>query len=266
MNDSKIRNNKYLTLFDWKTLAAVLLMCLLVVFAMNLLKTNKPADYSDSEIKENIALVESVQQASVDDVEAAVDQLEAVATGGPSSSSVKAYYMRKFRDCVVVGDSLTEGLSVYGWLPSSQVFSEIGASVIYGDSMFESAAKAKPKYAFFAFGMNDMGNYSGDAKKFTKRYGELIDRFHKLSPDTKIFVCSISTPTADAIKDNSSIGHYKEFNKAIKQMCKDKKIKYIDISQILVEHPDLYAGDGIHADTSYYPLWMDMMAKKAGLK
>ncbi len=242
----------------------VLVFCVLFIF--NLFKFNISAGGSDSDIKASEKLVTEMQSGSVEDIESRVKALDD-ADGSSSSTvnGVKAKYMRKFKDCVVVGDSLTEGLSVYGFLSSGQVFSKIGASVVYGDDLFDGAAALKPKCAFFAFGMNDMGNYSGDEKAFIKRYSELLDRFMKASPNTKVYVCSISTPDKAAISRNSSIGNYKKFNAAIKAMCEKKKIPYIDDAYILADDPSLYAGDGIHAQPAYYPIWLDKMAEAAGL-
>lgn len=237
-----------------------------IIFLFNLFKINRPTDrLSEEEMRKNArSLNRIVEEATVDAVQAQLDAMEQ--SGNTKvAETAKARFMKKFAKSMVVGDSLTEGLPLYGYLSEDQVVSKIGASLINGDDMFKKASSARPANVFFAFGMNDMGNYKGDARAFVKRYSELIDKFHKESPKTRIYVCSISTPTEEAIKDNSSISKYAEFNREIQKMCKKKKITYIDISKLLPEHPEKYAPDGIHADASYYPLWLNMMADAAGL-
>ena len=49
-----------------------------------------------------------------------------------------------------------------------------------GDDLFSSAANTYPKFAFMSFGMNDMGNYSGNADLFIEKYTKLIKEFKKL--------------------------------------------------------------------------------------
>jgi hypothetical protein len=256
---------------DWKRVAVIIMLLFLVVFLFNIFKFNIKASYSDSQIAKNRKLVESYQDTDVSTVE---EQLAKAGSGSDSSSSSgsgsgsaseKAKYMKKFRGCIVVGDSVTEGLSLYGWLSDDQVFSKVGASILNGDSLFSKAAATYPKKAFFAFGMNDMGNYRGNAEAFTSDYVDLLQSFHKKSPKTKIYICGISTPSKKAQKHKKSIRKYKEFNAALKKMCKKHGYVYIDVHDILEKHPDLYAEDGIHADTGYYPYWLDRMAKKAGL-
>ena len=182
-----------------------------------------------------------------------------------NGQSNKARYMSKFKGSIVVGDSVTEGLSVYGWLSDDQVFSKIGSSVMTGDDLFSSAAGTYPSTAFFAFGMNDMGNYRGDEKAFIKKYEARLKAFHKASPKTKICVCGISAPTDAAMAKNKSISNYKKFNSAIKKMCAKNKYVYIPTADILQKHPELYAGDGIHAQATYYPYWLDRMIEGAEL-
>jgi hypothetical protein len=242
--------------------SAVIIFAIAVIF--NCCRSYASGGLDDKLMKKNRAEVKALQTAVVADVESAVNALDK-ANEVDSTASQRIRYQRMFSSSVILGDSLTEGLTVYNWLTEATVFAQVGGSVVYGEENFQKAASTYPKYAFFAFGMNDMGNYSGDASAFIEQYTKLLKGFQKTSPKTRILVNSISTPTEDAIKDNSSIGHYKEFNEAIKQMCKDNNYTYIDISEILPSHPDLYAGDGIHADPSYYPVWMDKMIESAGM-
>ena len=259
-------DNRIIPELNARMIIAVIMLIFLVVFLFNLMRVDRKTASSDRKVEANITAVDKFQSASVTTIEKAIDKLDAAAdSSAQNTASIKARYIKKFKNCVVVGDSLTEGLPLYGYLSSNQVFSKVGASVVSGDDLFESAAATYPKCAFFAFGMNDMGNYSGNAKNFIARYEELLKAFKKKSPDTKLYVCSISTPSAAAIKSNKSIGNYRKFNKAIKKMCKDLDITYIDISYILKDDPDLYAGDGIHANTDYYPIWLDEMSAEAGL-
>lgn len=273
MKDNKDIKNKISNMTEnarkpGNRLAAVIsaiVILLFLVFIFQLVRPNLNGRHSEKEMEGNISAAAALQKVSVVDVEHAVDQLDSAANGGSLSDDRKTRYQQLFRNCTVTGDSLTEGLSVYGWLSDEQVYSKIGASVLNSSDLFDKAAATEPKAAFFAFGMNDMGNYSGDSTAFIKKYSSLIKAFRKKSPDSKILVCSISTPSQDAIKSNSSIGNYKKFNKALERMCNKEGYIFVNDTAILQDHPELYAGDGIHASPEYYPLWMDEMAKAAQL-
>ena len=248
---ARVKNNnraanvakEYIKDMDKNKVASIILLLFLVVFLFNLLKFNRKVPVGKDEIEKN-------------------KQSGEVSANGQSN---KARYMSKFKGSIVVGDSVTEGLSVYGWLSDDQVFSKIGSSVMTGDDLFSSAAGTYPSTAFFAFGMNDMGNYRGDEKAFIKKYKARLKAFHKASPKTKICVCGISAPTDSAMAKNKSISNYKKFNSAIKKMCAKNKYVYIPTADILQKHPELYAGDGIHAQATYYPYWLDRMIEEAEL-
>lgn len=247
-----------------RTAVAVLVVVFVGTVLFNLVKPTKVASIDKSVMKANIETLNEMQTADAEAIEKKVRTLDA-RDAHSNDAGMKIIYRRMFSTSAILGDSLTEGLTVYGWLPTSVVFSKIGGSIIYGDDIFDKAARTKPQFAFFAYGMNDMGNYSGNADNFIKKYSSLLKKFRKTSPNTTIVVNSISTPTKAARAGNKSIRAYKKFNKAIKKMCHDEHYIFLDISDILPNNPDLYAGDGIHAAPDYYPLWMDRMIDAAGL-
>ncbi|MGN1382688.1 MAG: hypothetical protein ACI4W2_07725 [Eubacterium sp.] len=257
-------------------IVCIIIIILVLVFIFNLLKFNRHASPNDAGVQKNVKTIESYDYSSVAKVQSkvnALDESNPTKGGGSSSSSSgnsRVQYMKKFNGSVVVGDSLTEGLTAYGFLSDDQVFCKIGASVMHGDSLFTSAARTYPKNAFFAFGMNDMGNYNGNPKPFIARYTELLKKFHKISPKTKIYICSITKPSDKTLKKRKVLKNYNKFNTALEKMCGSSSMSsispvYINITGILEQHSNLYAGDGIHAQPAYYPYWLDEMAQKAGL-
>lgn len=261
---------RFLTTPDGIVCAVIVI--LVFIFIFHLLQFNHRAEPSASAVKQNIETVQSYDYSTVATIESKVQSLDQSnpTTGGSSATDSRAQYRKQFSNCVVVGDSVTEGLSAYGFLSDDQVFCEIGASVMHSGKLFTAAARTYPNNAFFAFGMNDMGNYNGNPKAFTDHYTELLKEFHKISPKTRIYVCSISKPSDRTLKKRKILRNYKKFNDAIEQMCESSKLSdvkpvYINVTGILEDHSNLYAGDGIHAQPAYYPYWLDMMAEKAGL-
>lgn len=248
----------------------VVLLVLVSLFFVNFLRNNSPADINEdtTTIKANIATISTFDYSKVVSIEEQIKKLEDTEARGNfdvSKKLTKAQYRKIFGNSIVIGDSITEGLSVYGFLSETQVFCKIGASVMYGEDLFASAAATYPKFAFLSFGMNDMGNYTGHADMFIAKYQKLIKQFKNDSPDTLIFINGITPPSDGALSGNSILGNYKKFNNALKEMCKSMKLTYIDNNYIIEEHPGLYASDGIHVSSEYYPLWLNNMILKAGL-
>ena len=245
----------------------ILILILLAFFVLNLLSFNQKTNVREKTLKANVTKVKAGEQASIRKTQAAIDRLNYKdETAKDNARPEKKNYSRLFHRSAVIGDSLVEGLTVYGYLSKSEVFSKVGASVRSTRNLFVDAAKNYPKYVFLAYGMNEMGNFNGNAESFTKVYMDDIRAFQKISPDTKVCVTSISAPASGAIKKNKTLRGYKKFNKAIKAMCRKNKLRFIDITDILLSRPDLYADDGIHAKSAYYPLWLNRVIEEAGIK
>ncbi len=244
---------------------ALIVTAFLISFLFHLFARNSKAEIAGDNVDKNIKSVERFDYSNVATVEEEIDELNASIKKESTSTTDKAAYQKAFKGCIILGDSVTEGISAYGYLSDEIVFSKIGASVATDSSLFEKAAALYPSKAFFAMGMNDMGNYS-EPKDFIKQYKKCLKQFMKDSPKTEIYVCSISKPSDNAIAKKSWLGNSEKFNKQIKSMCKSLDVTYIDVTGIFKNHPDLYEGDGIHAKSAYYPYWLDMMAKAARIK
>ena len=248
-----------------RLLIAGIVILFLIIFLWHLIRSNAKAGYDNNAIEKNIKTIERFDYSNVATVEEEIEALKSTSTSSTKNNSNKVAYQKAFRGNIVLGDSVTEGLSAYGYLPDDIVFSKIGASVATNKDLFTQAASTYPKNAFFAMGMNDMGNFKGKPEEFIKQYQSCLKDFKKTSPKTKIYVCSISHPSSSAIQKKSWLGQYDEFNTEIKAMCKEMKFKYIDVSSIFEKHPEFYEGDGIHASSDYYPYWLQMMADAADL-
>ena len=249
-----------------RIVAAAVSVALAIVFCFNMFSFNFDAAYSDRTVSENRKAVMEYDFSTVKKVEKKIKILEANDGGSFNvKTQSNAYYLRKFRNSVILGDSITEGLNVYGFLPDDIVLCSIGASLAGSDALFRKAAKLLPENAFFTFGMNDLITYRGKVKPFIKEYSKLIDKFSKKSPDTVIYINSISVPSSDAQKNQPSLKHYKEYNAALEKLCDEKGYTFIDNTYILKRSPSLYAPDGIHVSPSYYPLWMNDMITEAEL-
>lgn len=257
-----IYNLRYLTS---KQIFAIIILIISLIFLFNLFRFNSSGDTKDAVVSDNIKHAKDFDYSTVEFVEAKLER-EGDNVQITSDESNKAKYKTMMKKSVVIGDSITEGLKFYGFLSEDQVFCKIGASLIKSENDFKKAASLYPKAAFFSFGMNDMGNYKGDEKAFITKYKKLLKQFHKTSPKTKLYINSISIPNAEAQKNNTSLKNYKKFNKALRSMCKDMNITYIDNGYILEENPHLYASDGIHVNPGYYYMWLENMILKAGLQ
>ena len=174
----------------------------------------------------------------------------------------------KFTDCLVMGDSITQGLYEDGVLDQANVQADRGAGVSAGDNekLADHIARAKemkPSVLFLSYGMNDVGAQNGDADGFIKAYRPVIRDLKKSLPDTKIYVNSILPAAQTAIDQNSVYAEIPKFNQKLKELCEKEKITFIDNTDLVKQ--EYYAGDGIHMSTGYYKEWVNHMAEVAEL-
>ena len=248
MRSKKRNNSKFI-------IAAVFIFCITVV--LYLVIVNLSPGRADSRLDSNSGDILAPSLLAVSDISQSAKNGEYTVDG-------KIQYSKLFGKNVVIGDSITEGLKVYGFLDDNQVVCEIGGSVMKGKDAVAKAARLEPLNVFFSYGTNDMGMYSGDAEAFIEDYSSIIVEFISLYPDANIYVNSIAKPSEEKIASGGKFYKWKDFNNEIKAMCDSFGLHYIDNTYILEENPKLYAGDGIHVLPDYYPIWIMNMIKKIG--
>lgn len=193
------------------------------------------------------------------------------------SDNTKALYknfsqeeINLIKQLTFVGDSVCSGLKVYKYMPTDQVLAEgcaapwnifdvhtMGVNVwfhYYGQATdFKSAYKAaSPKIVICSMGINEVNISS--TENYVKNYLAVCDWMKSVTPDAKIFICSI-TPT------NNSGFSMTKINANNKAMLESKEriskgYGYLDIGTGLNSGGYLNSkysgGDGIHLMPSAY--------------
>lgn len=242
------------------------LVVLLLTFVLNLVDWNSSANVKKSKIDRDLKMALAYSPDGIGTIQQEISQME---KENPSKElndgdDQLARYRTAMANSILIGDSITEGFIVYGFLSEDVVYSQIGGSLLGSDDLFSAAAGAHPKNLFLAFGMNDMGNFSGDVDKFYSSYQEKIKSFKKQSPETNIFLIRIVPPSKDAISNKPVIGNYDKFNKAIAKIAKKNNLKTVGTDRIIRENPGLHESDGIHVKRDFYPLLLEEMIKASG--
>lgn len=83
----------------------------------------------------------------------------------------------------------------------------------------------------------------------------MLALLHKKLPDATVFVNSTIPAIDPAFKQSEKWRDIPDWNKDVKTHCEEEKIPYIDVSDVMEEHKDLYDIDGIHVKKEFYPYW-----------
>lgn len=163
-----------------------------------------------------------------------------------------------FQDYVFLGDSRVVGFNVYGFLDSDRILADAGDTILAIDDRIDSMQELSPRYIFISYGINDVNlGLWPTAQEYARDFGARIDELKKSFPEAEIYVNSILPATDDAIEQHPLWGDLPEYSEAVRQMCEQKKICFIDNASIVEDHKDLYAMDGVHIDPDFYRYWAE---------
>lgn len=180
-----------------------------------------------------------------------------------------------FADALFIGDSRTEGLSLYSGLDTAAFYTHKGLMVDtvftkpvvkMGDetvTIMEALETQKFNKIYIMLGVNELG--WAYESVFIQQYGKVIDELKRLEPGARIYVQSILPVTA---KKSSDGGVYTNerirlYNDLIVKMCEEKEVYYLNVAEAVQDAsgvlPEEAAMDGIHLKPSYCVKWLDYL-------
>lgn len=234
------------------------------------IKRSRPDQY-----EKNRKQLEKLEKADITETEKQWEKLEGANEKTEIDTSKRNEYgvveldsatiKKAFNGVVVVGDSFSEALDVYGLLDEGSVIYKRGASVNEIDELIEKVITMKPSTVIMEFGCNDLQMYNSDIDGFIKQYQSEIQKIKDALPDTMICVNSILPMTEEKVKEKAGREKRPEYNEAIQKMCDKEEYLYIDSSFIVEANSDLFEQDGIHMKKEYYEQWLSYIVEKAGL-
>ncbi len=191
----------------------------------------------------------------------------------PESEKVLSGY---FSDAVFIGDSITEGIKLYGIMSEATVYSYTGLGLdnIYtkevidnGDGtkipIMDAVKNSDAKKFYILIGVNSI-QYSKE--NFVKKYAAVVDSIKGYHPNSIIYVQSI-TPLCEEKAHNNGYKikneTIKEYNEALIEMASENDVYYLDIHSALCDEtgalPESATTDGLHFGPQYYQKWFDYL-------
>lgn len=74
---------------------------------------------------------------------------------------------------------------------------------------------------------------------------------------------SIFPVTDSAVKKEPELAQISEYNTALKGMCDEMQVGFIDNTELVEDQ--YYEEDGVHFKAEFYPIWAERMAEVAAL-
>ena len=197
----------------------------------------------------------------------------------PESDPVAINY---FDDVVFLGDSLADGFKVYNTSlslkdskavyltqksTSPRTFLQPGVKIDAGAGLVDVWAvieQRQPGKMYITLGTNALMGMT--PQDFIASYEQLIDKIRRTSPNTVIYVTTI-TPTTyrtSIQKPQLSFTRIYEANQLIAQMCRNKGLGLINLYDVLKDdsgylRSEIARKDGYHLTPSGYQQWLDYL-------
>ena len=173
-------------------------------------------------------------------------------------------FNKVFDESVIMGDSRGEGLTEYEILSPASVVAYKGRTVVEAKNDVDTVVDLAPSNIFLTYGMNDLQMFN-NSKDFIDKYTELIKEVKSKLPDSKIYVTSIIPTNQKAIGKEPKFKNVYSFNKALKDMCKNLNIEFVDVNESINLESNLYEPDGIHFKPNFYKGYLNILKEKANL-
>ena len=187
-----------------------------------------------------------------------------------------------FDDVLFLGDSLADGFKVYnsslelkdskaGYLTqrsmSPRSFLQPGVHVDAGGGPVDVWAvieQVQPGKMYLTLGTNALMSMSPE--DFIVTYYQLVDKIRRTSPNTQIYVTTITPVAAWKSRKESrlSFDRIYQANQLIAKMCVEENLALINLYDVLKSssgylREDIAASDGIHLSPSGYREWLDYL-------
>ena len=163
---------------------------------------------------------------------------------------------------VFVGDSITEGLGIYGYVPVERLVAKKGLTVEQASKKMKSIKKMNSNYVYLLLGTNDLNYKNKTIKGITKEYTDFVEKIHTNLPDAHIYIESVFPVTANFEK-HSQITNKRidKFNGKLQGIANERDyVTYVDVASGLKNKKGRlvkkYSADGYHLTTDGYAIWL----------
>ncbi len=192
-------------------------------------------------------------------------------TPEPSPSPMVPDYSA-FDDCAFVGNSVFEGLRLYGVIKEGAFFTRVGLNVNTVFTLPASSGTGVPvidelyngTYAkvLLLFGENELGwpSYSG----FINQYEKIVDAVWARQPNCEIYIVGIPPITAKKSSQGGSEitnENIQRFNAMLLDLATRRSCRYVTVPESMINYDgsliDEASNDGIHLTVEYSKKWAD---------
>lgn len=170
-----------------------------------------------------------------------------------------------FSDTFIAGDSLMNGLEIYGILNTDKLATQVSASLSHLEGSISAIVSANPENIILHYGINMISAQQSQLDNFIENYSELIIEIKDSLPDARIIISGLF-PVDTTVETREQFKKVADYNKALSDMCKTLEIEFLDSTKAFEGNEDYYAYDGIHVSSGFYSkVWLPYIIENKGI-
>ena len=261
-------------------LLLVLIICTVCFFTYNIINgedgtsSEPPFTAVTSEPPETEAPATDSDVSSAPESTASVEESSGTASDTSTDNQPTIDFDKEyFSSSLFIGDSISTGLSLYGFLDQDNVFAQQGLAPstaldaeIDGVTLSDKIASFKPKKIFVMLGTNSVGY--ADNESLAASMNELVEKISGLTK-AKIYVISIPPITPEAEKSDENELTKKDiddYNAKLKTAVSGSGASFIDLNSVLSNSDGYFDADyaemdGIHFMGTTYEVMLSYLQK-----
>ncbi len=261
-------------------LLLVLIICTVCFFTYNIINgedgtsSEPPFTAVTSEPPETEAPATDSDVSSAPESTASVEESSSTASDTSTDNQPTIDFDKEyFSSSLFIGDSISTGLSLYGFLDQDNVFAQQGLAPstaldaeIDGVTLSDKIAAFKPKKIFVMLGTNSVGY--ADNETLAASMNELVEKISGLTK-AKIYVISIPpiTPEAEQSDENElTKKDIDDYNAKLKTAVSGSGASFIDLNSVLSNSDGYFDADyaemdGIHFMGTTYEVMLSYLQK-----
>ncbi len=249
------------------------------VIGFNFASVVAESPFVDQAEEVDISILKKLSSIKVKDIEeeirVAEEELEAQLSQEPDVDPVedtlkklkkgKISLRKVFADTCFVGDSLINGLEVYNILNKDMLMTKVSARLTHLEENTKKIVSLNPEVLILHYGVNLLWEDETGTQWFIDDYSELVTKLKKSLPHTRIIISGIF-PVDTEVATDKIFTHIPRHNKALKKMCKDLDVEFLDSTEVVKNNKEYYSDDGIHFIASFYSeIWLPFIVENKGI-
>ena len=201
------------------------------------------------------------------------------ATLGYSGEVSGEYNKEFFESDLFIGDSISTGYSLYGFMAEKNVFAKIGLNpssvltksvpTVYGEiTAADMISYTLPKRVYIMLGSNGIQWLSGES--MLKSMKSLTEMITLTSPETEIVIVGVPPVTAaydSTVEGMDVMAAVNSYNSGLSQFASENSYIFVDPGVILKDSTGYFAGqyaekDGMHFKSATYKILLSYIERE----